>query len=338
MSPEFFNRLKDFSYYFRSLIDNNNETSDSHLLKSKIKNAISLNRWFTDDNIILRLSVICDFISSEEFKNFCLKTKKRDNPVKIGVISEENIPLEEFPVLIAILFSGNSFIYKTSAKSDQILIFFFEQFIKHFPEFIDRATFSVSPLKNTDSIILTSKENSNSTINQYLKKKKSLLEIRHHSVAVINEDESPETLAKLGDDLFTWFGLGCINVKKIFIPRYFDIKRIFEAIEPWNKLMHHNAYMNNYQYSQSVYLLNKTPHLDNGFVLLKEDASLTAPTAVINYEFYHDKKQLISNLNKTEDVYLIYCSNPSSIKEKNIGSSVKQLLLPSESILKFLYD
>jgi hypothetical protein len=71
---------------------------------------------------------------------------------------------------------------------------------------------------------------------------------------------------------------------------------------------------------------------------LKEDASLTAPTAVINYEFYHDKKQLISNLNKTDDVYLIYCSNPSSIKEKNIGSSVKQLLLPSESILKFLYD
>ena len=38
--------------------------------------------------------------------------------------------------------------------------------------------------------------------------------------------------------------------------------------------------------------MNKIPMLDNGFVLLKEDASLSSPISVIHYSYYNSKNDI----------------------------------------------
>jgi len=73
----------------------------------------------------------------------------------------------------------------------------------------------------------------------------------------------------LGDDIFRYFGLGCRNVSKLYVPEGYDFHEFYTAMEPWYKLMDHAKYSNNYDYNKAVYLMSEFNFLDNGFLVLK---------------------------------------------------------------------
>ncbi len=258
------------------------------------------------------------------------------NKKNIGVISEEKIPLEELPLLLAIIFSQHNFLYKTNEKSDKILTHIFQLLENKYPEFSSVVNFSDQPLKNVDSLIVTKRQGSNITEKEYFSKKPSFVETRHQSVAVINGDETGETLSWLGNDIFSYFGMGSGNVRKLYLPEGFEISRFYKAIEPWNSLLEHSAYTNNYQYYQSVYLMNRLEHYDNGFLILKEDVSMQATTGVLFYEYYKNKNILLNELVASDKINFIYTSNPENEKQRAFGESVNQLLLPSINLKLFL--
>jgi hypothetical protein len=185
-------------------------------------------------------------------------------------------------------------------------------------------------------LIVTKRQESNVTEQEYLSKKPFFIETRHQSVAVLNGDETSETISWLGNDMFSYFGMGCGNVRKLYLPEGFEVHRFYNAIEPWNSLLEHSAYTNNYQYYQSVYLMNRIEHLDNGFLILKEDTSTQAPTGVLFYEYYKNKNLLIDNLMGSDKINFIYTSNPENERQRAFGESVNQLLLPSINLKLFL--
>ena len=74
----------------------------------------------------------------------------------------------------------------------------------------------------------------------------------------------------------TFFGLGCRNVSKVFVPEGYDFRTFFESIEPYNNIVNHNKYCNNYEYNKSIYLINREKHFDNGFLLVKKDRVVEA--------------------------------------------------------------
>jgi hypothetical protein len=98
--------------------------------------------------------------------------------------------------------------------------------------------------------------------------------------------ETEEELKRLADDIFVYFGLGCRNVSKLYIPEGFILEEIFPFFSHYSFLSDLHKYRNNYDYQKSILLINSIPHLDNGFLLVKEDSAFMSPISVIHTEKY----------------------------------------------------
>jgi len=330
--------IQSFGCLFLEVLNKEIACHDTEILHSHISKARHYNHWFTEDAVLLRLRMICDFLISEQFKSqySIFRTKEFKKKRTFGIYSEENIPLEEFPTLLSILVSGNSFIYKTSEKSDKLISFFFEFLHKTFKEFESGINFTDGNLKDAEELIISQKKDNKVEIKKYLENKVSLHEIRHQSIAVLDGNENSEVLKLLASDIFNFFGMGSGSVKKLFLPRGYNLTTFYKSIENWNFLLDHSAYANNYQYYQSVFLINQIPHLDNGFLLLTEDSSYRSPTGVLYYEYYDDKSHLFEMLNNSSNISDIYTSGAAIGHEKMFGESVNQMLLPSDKLIRFL--
>jgi hypothetical protein len=100
----------------------------------------------------------------------------------------------------------------------------------------------------------------------------------------------------LATDVFSYFGLGCRNISKLMIPEGFDISLLSEAWSGWQHVSDHHKYFNNYEYFKAIFLVNKTPHTDTGFCLLKKDQAISTPVSVVHYETYSSEEELIKYL------------------------------------------
>ncbi|MFM6975888.1 MAG: acyl-CoA reductase, partial [Sphingobacteriaceae bacterium] len=163
------------------------------------------------------------------------------------------------------------------------------------PAFADQIEY-VERLENFDAVIATGSNNSSRYFEYYFSKVPHIIRKNRNSVAILSGDETDEELLALGADIFDYFGLGCRNVSKIFIPKGYNFNRFFEAIAPYKTIAEHHKYINNYDYNKSIYLVNGETHLDNGFLLLKPDETLASPLAVLYYEEYDDLKSLEAKL------------------------------------------
>jgi hypothetical protein len=88
--------------------------------------------------------------------------------------------------------------------------------------------------------------------------------------------------------MMTYFGLGCRNVTKLFIPDSFDLSILMSMLNRYQHLSQHHKYGNNVDYYRTIYLMNRIPILDNGIILLKEDKEIASPVWVVFYERYSE--------------------------------------------------
>ncbi|MEG1022731.1 MAG: hypothetical protein RSE50_14635, partial [Myroides sp.] len=51
-----------------------------------------------------------------------------------------------------------------------------------------------------------------------------------NSVAVLNGNESKEDMLALGEDIFRYYGLGCRNVSKLFVPKDYNFDDFFGGL------------------------------------------------------------------------------------------------------------
>ncbi|HJP63913.1 MAG TPA: hypothetical protein VJ844_10740, partial [Mucilaginibacter sp.] len=173
------------------------------------------------------------------------------------------------------------------------------------PAFENQYTF-IERLTNFDAIIATGSNNTSRYFDYYFSKVPNIIRKNRNSVAVLTGTETTQQLFELGHDIFDYFGLGCRNVSKLFVPAGYDVVPFFEAIEPYKTVITHHKYNNNYDYNKSIYLVNKDKHFDNGFLLLKEDKSMASPLAVLFYEHYDNLDSLQELLRQqTENIQCI---------------------------------
>jgi hypothetical protein len=161
-------------------------------------------------------------------------------------------------------------------------------------------------LKAKDAYIATGSDNSSRYFHYYFGKYPCLIRQNRASVAFLTGQESDLEMAELGKDVFQYFGLGCRNVSKLFVPNVDMLEKVLNLWEVYAYLGEHHKYFNNYEYNKSIYLVNNETHLDNGFLLLKEDSQLVSPISVLFYEVYEgmeDLKSLLSSqMNKIQCV------------------------------------
>ncbi len=276
--------------------DNFNEYDEEFstiLRKSQIENS-----WFTIENQKFGLNQWADLLTENNIKKWLSEYKITKTPKKVGLILAGNIPLVGFHDVISVLLSQHIPIIKLSSKDKTMLPFllrkwneFSEGNIEY--EFAERLT-------DFDAVIATGSNNTARYLEYYFKDSLSIIRKNRTSVAVLKGDETVEELQLLAEDIFRYFGLGCRNVTRLFIPQDFLIDKIFESFLNFKDVINHHKYANNYEYNRAIYLLNAERFWDNNFVMLKEDEALFSPLSVLNFSRYDDLSEVRSFIDENE--------------------------------------
>jgi len=267
--------------------------------KKTIVRAKVQNPWFTEENTRSAIRGIVKMLKPEILVNWTNNypnLRHEITPKTVGVIMAGNIPLVGFHDFLSVLISGNRILAKLSSKDKLLIEFIADLLIAIEPEFKDFIFLTEGILKDIDAIIATGSNNSSRYFEYYFAKYPHIIRKNRSSVALITGNETNDQLRDLGKDIFMYYGLGCRNVSKIFIPDDFDIQRIFVNLISYQDVINHNKYANNFDYNRAVYLMNKVNFLENGFVILKEDIAYSSPISVINYERYTDIKAVKTRL------------------------------------------
>lgn len=278
--------LHKLGLYIKSFLELNTEDfSDKEgelaalLRKSEIENP-----WFTIENQKFALSQWADLLTVENLNVWLSHYKTPLTSKRVGLILAGNIPMVGFHDVISVILSNHIPVIKLSSKDKRLLPFLLEKWnefsgghVKY--EFVER-------LQYFDAVIATGSNNTARYLEYYFKDRLSIIRKNRTSVAVLKGDETEVELQLLAEDIFRYYGLGCRNVTRLFIPDDFLIDRIFENFLNFKEVINHNKYANNYEYNRAIYLLNQERFWDNNFVLLKEDEALFSPLSVINFSRY----------------------------------------------------
>lgn len=267
----------------------NMSSSELHLMHQK---AHAENNWFTPENVDLALLGIQNYLKHDKLVQWT-KDLPQENPApkQVGIVMAGNIPLVGFHDFLTILISGHIVRAKLSSQDTFLMKYVAGLLTEIEPRFEAFIRFE-ERLMGTDAIIATGSDNSSRYFEYYFSNIPHIIRKNRTSVAVLTGKENPAEIAKLGNDIFQYFGLGCRNVSKVFVPEKYNFTPLFESIEYFNTLQHHHKYRNNYDYNKSICLVNKEPHLDNGFLLLRESHQMVSPISVLYYEYYRSQEDL----------------------------------------------
>lgn len=266
------------------------------------RQAEAKNGWFTQENISIALRGIVHMLQPEKLEKWLSEYEIPANvEKKVGLIMAGNIPLVGFHDLLCVLMSGNSAVVKMSSQDEVLPKKLFETIQEIAPELAARIELVDGKLEGFTHVIATGSDNSARYFEYYFGKYPNIIRKNRHSIAIINGDETDDELRALGKDIFRYFGLGCRNVSKVYLSDKIEPKRLLDALEDWKPIGHHNKYFNNYEYHKAIFLVEKMAHLDNGFLLLREDAPLGCPVGVLHYQPYATIEQMHAEVEIHED-------------------------------------
>ena len=271
----------------------------SEQLNSLINNQQNINPWFTPENVRDALNAISKELTEENlisWTNAYPGLKEKIKPVKVAVIMAGNIPLAGFHDFLSVLISGDHLLAKTSSKDPELIVRICNILCSINPGFRDIIEFSEGPLAEFDAMIATGSNNSSRYFEYYFGKYPNIIRRNRNSTAILEGYETDTELLDLGKDIFSYFGLGCRNVSKIYLPCGFDLSALLRNWDDFAGLIRHTKYANNYDFNKAVYLVNKERFYDTGYLLLKEDKALSSPVSVLHYEYYTSKTSLKQEL------------------------------------------
>ncbi len=289
-----------------------------------IENQKHHNGWFTKEQVCFAIKSWAEALTPKNLNQWLSTYQiKEQQPKTIGLVLAGNIPLVGFHDFLSVLISGHKALVKTSSNDKQLLPFLAKYLIKIHSELKNRIEFTDEKLQGFDAVIATGSNNTARYFEYYFKNKPSIIRKNRNSVAVLNGEESQEDLNALGRDIFTYFGLGCRNVSKLFVPKNYNFEHFFEAMYQYRGVIDHQKYINNYDYNKAVFLMSNFLILDNGFMVLKEDLSYSSPISVVFYEFYSDLEELKNRL--SQDQEQIQCIVSNNLIENSVAFGQTQL-------------
>lgn len=264
-----------------------------------IKEAKITNAWFTEPNIYFALQQWSHLLTPERLETWINPYQPSlKKPKRVAIVMAGNIPMVGFHDLLSVLITGHKALIKQSSNDKVLLKVISECLIHIEPEFENSIQFEENKLSEFDAVIATGSDNTARYFDYYFGKYPNIIRKNRNSVGVITGKESTEDLKLLSNDIFRYYGLGCRNVSKIFVPKDYNFDVFFNAIYDWHPIIHEHKYANNYDYNKAVYLMSEYNILDNGFLILKNDIQFSSPIATLFYEHYEDEDSLYDYLDK----------------------------------------
>ncbi len=261
------------------------------------------NPWFTAENVRSAIEALGEMLEEKKLIKWIdnypdLLSPKDFISRKVAVIMAGNIPMVGFHDFLCVLVAGHQFLGKLSSQDNRLPVALGELLTEIEPAFRESVTMAENTISGFDAVIATGSNNSARYFEYYFGRHPHIIRKNRNSVAILEGDERLEELQQLGTDVFSFFGLGCRNVSKLLVPEGYDFSALKKAWKTYEKVAHNHKYFNNYEYFKAIYIVNRTPHADTGFCLLKHDAALSSPVSVVHFEEYTSKEWLRKHLEK----------------------------------------
>ena len=270
---------------------------NSLFLKAKNKNG-----WFTGESCGYSLNEIRKWLTRDALEQWIMSYdfKEVSAPRQVGLVMAGNIPLVGFHDFLSVLITGHKAKIKLSSQDDELLLYLTRLLLdvdsewELYFDFVDR-------LKEIDAVIATGSDNSSRYFEYYFKTIPRIIRKNRTSVGIIIGEESEDEFINLAQDVFTYYGMGCRNVSKIFIPENFDLKSLCKPFQNYQEVIHHNKYANNYDYQRAVRLVSGKSFHDMGFLIAEESQELVSPISVLYYEHYANQDELTQTILKHKE-------------------------------------
>ncbi|MTG97671.1 MULTISPECIES: acyl-CoA reductase [Myroides] len=282
-----------------------------------IYSSVNYNGWFTEEQVLTSIRSWADALTQENIDQWCSKYDFTLEPMKkVGLILAGNIPLVGFHDFLSVLMSGNIAVVKLSSNDQKLLPLLVKYIMAIEPNFADRIVFNEGKLEDFDAVIATGSNNTARYFDYYFSKVPNIIRKNRNSVAVLDGSESHEDMVALGKDVFTYYGLGCRNVSKLFVPTGFNFDGFYQGMFEYKDVIEYEKYSNNYDYNKAVFLMSDFKILDNGFLTVKEDKGYSSPISSVFFEYYDDLDTVQSRLR--EDSEKIQCVVSNGLVEGSI--------------------
>lgn len=266
-----------------------------------IQRAADSNAWFDERNVTHALNGIIALLDEQPLRKWLAQYEMASmHPKRIGVIMAGNIPLVGFHDVLCVLLSGHLLHAKLSSDDPFLTKWLLQKMTALEPALAAQIQY-VEMLKDVDAVIATGSDNTSRYFAHYFAQKPHIIRRNRTSIGILNGQEKPEELKALGQDILQYYGLGCRNVSKVFVPEEYGFARFFEAIEDLQEVLYHHKYHNNYDYNKSILLVNMVPHLDNGFLTVTRNADLVSPISVLYYDTYTGPSDLTQKISASKD-------------------------------------
>lgn len=266
-------------------LKNNPEAWQKTVELASIKNA-----WFTPEFIELATKNIAEnFLGKPQLKAFTGYYHLDDNitPRSVGIVMAGNIPMVGFHDFLCVFLSGHRQTIKLSSNDDVLLKHLVQKLLEFEPGVAEKVCFADN-LKGCDAYIATGSNNTGLYFEKYFGKWPNIIRKNRTSVSVLTGKENEEALDLLADDIHQYFGLGCRNVTKIYVPQGYNFEALLKAFEKYSYFKEHHKYKNNFDYQYSILLLGRQVHIYNEVTILAENNSIFSPIAQLNFEYYQD--------------------------------------------------
>ncbi|MFO7755365.1 MAG: acyl-CoA reductase [Bacteroidales bacterium] len=284
------------------------------------------NKWFTPDNVIRSAEAIAAMLRKDSLESWMQAYELKETQPKklIAVIMAGNIPLVGFHDFLCVLITGNKILARTSSKDAELIKTVAGILTGINPDYSDHIKFSEKIQDDYDAVIATGSDNTSRYFEYYFGHKPHIFRKNRNSIAIIGRETTGQDIEALGTDIFSYFGLGCRNVSKIYFEQGVDINKAIKRWSAWSDIIKHTPYANNYLYNKSLFLVNKKAFLDNGYSLLVKDEGFSSPVSVIYYDTFSSREQLADELAlKTEKIQCM-------VSENDISFGQTQYPLPYE--------
>ena len=274
------------------------------------------NPWFTENSIRFALSGVVEDLSEKNLNDWVSRyttvscesalrlrsgLEGSTTPKTIAVIMAGNLPLVGFRDFLAVLVSGHNILCKLSSKDSVLLKYLAKKLIEIEPDFSERICFENHITKGFDAVIATGGYHAVEHFHECFSKYPHIIRGHRNSCAVLDGTENTEDLNGLFEDMFRYFGLGCRNVTKLFVPEGYNFEQLVTvgarhtstslsnlASPLQSSLKQHHLYQSNYKYQTVVLGLSARQMIDAGTFILIENSGLTPPISVVYYEYYSD--------------------------------------------------
>lgn len=300
-------RIRALSTFGASLYEGNASLTDV------LRQTQAQNGWFDREQLwTMLLSFRQQFFDAEKLQAWISGYTPADRMKTVGLVLAGNVPFVGMHDILCVLMSGHRAQIKLSSKDSYFFPWMQAQLQEIYPPLADQLSFT-ERLQDFDAVIATGSNNSARYFNYYFGKYPHIIRRNRTSVAVLHGDETPEQLEALGKDVFTFYGLGCRNVGKVFVPQGYDQQLLFKYWEPYRQVIDNPKYKHNYDYNRALLLLNNTPYLTNDFYMLVESEQLFSPLSVLYLQSYSDATDLQEKLDPiAADLQCIVSNRPGN--------------------------